>query len=427
MRALLVEPSKLYQDMVGGVFAKHDIEVSCFTAGKAAIAALAVEQFDLICTAMYLPDMQALEFCLRLRGVEATRFKPILMLTSEENKEELNRAMLAGVTEIFSKNQLDHLSIFIGEFVQRSFRKNEQHGHILYIEDSPSVAEATKAQLISLGYKVDLFSSGEPAFEMFIKGRYDLVLTDIVLDGQMTGFTLIREIRKLPGRFGEVPILAISTFDDPQRKIEILNAGASDFLLKPPLEQELAVRVANLIINRQLLDKVQRQQEQLHELAMRDELTTLYNRHYLMEVSPKVFRQAYRQKFPVCMLVIDIDHFKKINDSHGHRVGDLVLTQVGKLLRHNCREEDLAARFGGEEFVLLLPYCNLADAQSKAEAIRREIEELKPNAIVVTASIGIATQPLDKPYSFELLFEAADKAVYRAKALGRNRVEVTAD
>jgi two-component system, cell cycle response regulator len=424
MKAILIEPSKLYREMVGHILAEHDFEVAAFDAGGPAIAAIAQDKFDIVCTSLYLPDMQGQEFCMRLRAEESTRLKPILMLTTEDNLTQIQSAMMAGATEIFAKNKLNHLSVFLEEFCKRNKRKKKQHGHILYIEDNMVVAAATRAQLMQIGYKVDLCRSAEAAFEMFLKGKYDLVITDIILEGRMTGFSLVRELRKLPDRYGEVPILAVSSFSDPQRKIEILNAGASDYLTKPTLDEELAVRVANLITNRQLLDKVQRQQQQLHELAMRDQLTTLYNRHYLMDIGPKALRQASRQKYALCMMIVDLDHFKVINDTHGHTTGDFVLSRVAKLLRRNSREEDIAARFGGEEFVVLLPYCNETDAIRKAEVIRREIEQMKPNDILVTASFGIAPLPTGNHTSFEMLFEAADQAVYRAKENGRNRIEV---
>jgi two-component system, cell cycle response regulator len=132
--------------------------------------------------------------------------------------------------------------------------------------------------------------------------------------------------------------------------------------------------------------------------------------------------EAGRHKFPLSLLVLDVDHFKKINDGLGHATGDVVLKAIGNLMRQSCRVEDVAACFGGEEFVMLLGHCSSVDAQAKAETLRLKLEQLRPQEIPVTVSIGVATLSLDLPCAFEQLFNAADNAVYQAKQQGRNRV-----
>lgn len=424
MKAIVIEPSRLYRQMLSQIFQENEIVVQCFEKAKTALAALDKDTIDIICIARQLPDMDSLVLCNQLRGSDNTRLKPILMITSEAAPSSIQEILQAGVTEVFRRTELNQLAVYIAEYAQQDWRKKRRHGHILYVEESESLALLTATFLRSLGYKVEHCRNGETALELFMQSKFDLVLTDLMLENKLTGLMLIRELRKLPDRFGEVPVLALSSFDDPRRKVDLLHAGASDYLAKPALDEELAVRVGNLITNRQLLDKVKRQQEQLHELAMRDQLTGLYNRHYLMDSGPKILRQASRQKFPVCMVIVDLDYFKNINDTHGHTMGDLVLSRVAKLLRRCCRDEDLAARFGGEEFVLLLPYCGEADALQKAELLRREIENLNHDGIQVTASFGVTPVPAGVVCAFETVFELADKAVYSAKENGRNRIEV---
>jgi two-component system, cell cycle response regulator len=424
MKAIVVEPSRLYRQMLSQIFTENEITVQCFEKAKTALAMLEKEGADIICTAMQLPDMDGLALCSQLRAADAIRLKPILLIASEETTRPMHQMLQAGVTEVFQRTELNQLAVYLSDYVQQHWRKKRRHGHILYVEESDALALLTGEFLRSLGYKVEHGRTAEAALEIFTQAKFDLVLTDSMLEGKLTGIMLIRELRKLPGRFGEVPVLAMSGFDDPRRKVDLLHAGASDYLAKPALEEELAVRVGNLVSNRQLLDKVRRQQAQLHELAMRDQLTGLYNRHYLMDSGPKILRQANRQKYPVSMIIVDIDHFKQINDTHGHTIGDLVISRVAKLLRRFSREEDLAARFGGEEFVLLLPYCGDTDAMVKAEILRREIELLNHDGIHLTASFGVTPIPAGQASAFESVFEQADKAVYLAKQNGRNRIEM---
>jgi two-component system cell cycle response regulator len=191
---------------------------------------------------------------------------------------------------------------------------------------------------------------------------------------------------------------------------------------KPVIPEGLEARVRNLILNKKLLDTLESKQAYLENLALTDQLTGLKNRHYLFEVGEMKLRESARHKFPLCALVFDVDHFKKINDEHGHQVGDQVLAEMGDFLNERCRQEDLITRTGGEEFVMLLSYCNLKDAVQKAEFIREKVEDLRPADIRVTISIGVCSYDPDAHTNLEALISAADTAAYQAKSAGRNQV-----
>ncbi|HFE39072.1 MAG TPA: GGDEF domain-containing protein, partial [Gammaproteobacteria bacterium] len=147
-----------------------------------------------------------------------------------------------------------------------------------------------------------------------------------------------------------------------------------------------------------------------------------YNRHYLMDIAPQKISEAFRHKIPLSMVLMDVDKFKSINDTYGHDTGDIVLTSIGKLLVECCRTEDIVARFGGEEFVIILMHCDKENAIKKMDLLRQQLSELKPADLPVTASFGVTTLEFEKQNGFAELFSAADKAVYRAKDEGRNRV-----
>lgn len=166
---------------------------------------------------------------------------------------------------------------------------------------------------------------------------------------------------------------------------------------------------------------LKRHKDKFEGMAMHDQLTGLYNRHYLQEVAVHKLAEALRHNYSLCLLVLDLDHFKKINDTHGHIVGDFVLQEVSMLLENFSRGEDIVARIGGEEFVMLLDHCNIAEANGKAHVIKEKVSQLNPRGIPITVSIGLAGLN-ESGEVFPKLLERADKAVYIAKSQGRNCV-----
>ncbi len=191
-------------------------------------------------------------------------------------------------------------------------------------------------------------------------------------------------------------------------------------MVKPIVREELEVRMRNLVTMKQLFDRLHDQHQATRDLSLRDPLTSLHNRYYLMEQVPVMIEQAKNSGKPLSMLVIDVDHFKKVNDTHGHSTGDAVLVGIAETLRSLIRNNMLLVRYGGEEFVMLFPGTNLLQASVGAEHIRSRIEALNPGGIPVTASFGAAEW---KPgESFDQLFRRADECVYKAKAAGRNQV-----
>ncbi|PCJ18667.1 MAG: diguanylate cyclase response regulator [Gammaproteobacteria bacterium] len=351
---------------------------------------------------------------------------PIVMLTSEQDKETLTQGMGAGITEILQKSNAHLLFEGISRFVKHIFNQETLTGHVLYIDDSESDITLIKDSLTELGLDVTHQRSAEDAF-LTLKDnslRFDLVLTDLVLQGCMTGIALLSQIREMQDERKRIPILIMTDNQDPARKIELLKLGANDYVSKPITPEELRARVKTLITNKQLFDQVKEQEQALRTMAETDQLTQLFNRHRLAEMAPIFMSQAKRQNYSLSTVVIDIDFFKAINDNHGHSMGDLVLADVAKVIKDNCRDEDFAARFGGEEFVLILPYCDQASAITKAEALRHKIEQLEPEGLKVTASFGVSSLQEGADINFDQLFSVADKAVYVSKENGRNQVNL---
>lgn len=421
MNALIIDSSQSYRQLLSKLFDSYEITSVVVGTIEDARPALEQHHFDMICIAMKLADGDGLGFCRHIRQQDSCKHTPIFMLTSSNESETNQLALSAGVTELFKKQDFSRFQLYLESLIERLSGQPSNSGHILYIEDSASIALLVSATLEKHGYHVDHYLTAELGIDAFNTNYYDLVLTDVVLT-DLSGLAVVRYVREsASSEKKSVPIIAISSFNDNARKLELFSAGINDYVAKPVMNEELLARIGNLIKSRQLLNSLNKKQEQLERLALTDQLTSLYNRHYLMDIVPKRIKQAQRQNYPLCLLVIDIDLFKNINDDHGHFVGDQVLQAVAKQLASGIRWEDIAARFGGEEFVILLDHCGHEDGVSIANNLRKSIEQLKPAGLLVTASFGVTTLE-SEDLDFSTLFSRADKAVYEAKESGRNCV-----
>jgi two-component system cell cycle response regulator len=421
MNVLIVEPSKSYAQLLQKMFEEHRFNASIASGESDAHQKLNAGDYQIVCLSMSLSEGDSLTLCQQIRSSGRSANTPILMLTSSTSAEAIEAAYAAGVTEVFKKQDFDSFELYLSGLSERLSSSTQSSGSILYLEDSPIVALTTTAMLEDAGFRVDHFTSLEPTIEAFSSHYYDLLITDVVLKGDQSGLAMVRAVREHTSKEKQqIPILALSIYEDDARKLELFRAGINDYVSKKVIPEEFLTRVRLLIANRQLLMKLHSKQQQLEQMAMTDQLTRLYNRHYLMDIVPKKISQALRQQYPISMLVIDIDKFKTINDSYGHDIGDKVLVAVAEVIASQSRLEDVVARLGGEEFVTVLGHCSLDDAIAKAEQIRALIEAKNPEKIAVTASFGVST--LKEGDDFSTLFARGDEAVYNAKETGRNKV-----
>src|SRR6201994_2541046 len=258
---------------------------------------------------------------------------------------------------------------------------------LLLVEDEPTQRLLMSRMLRGVGYSVDVAENGEDALQMIKTGKYQLVLTDWEMPG-MDGVTLCRLVRE--ANLPSVYMLLLTSHRAVQHAVEGLRAGANDFIRKPADETEL---VARLDAGRRMVLLEQSLREantQIERLSVTDPLLGIFNRRYLHERLPQEAARSRRYGEPLSLVMADLDHFKKINDTYGHQAGDLVLQHAVKLARSALRVSDWIARYGGEEFVIVLPETPLLGAHAVAERMRRmcadtpvEIPEAK---LVVTAS-----------------------------------------
>ena len=292
--------------------------------------------------------------------------------------------------------------------------------NIILLEDDSNVSLLLTLHLRRARYAVRAAGSIADARILFNDGPWDIAILDRVLpDGD--GLDLCPELRAAsPHSY----ILLLTGVDSAEAKLEGFARGADDYVTKPFQIEELIARIRAGIrivgLQKALIDTNLR----LEELSLTDSLTSLRNRRAFDERLVDAFEQARRYDRPLSLVLVDIDHFKAVNDADGHDVGDAVLREVAHRLADSTRQTDFAARVGGEEFGILLPETPLFEAMQFAEKIRAAIASAPIAHRRMTVSLGIANVPHSRVEDATELFRAADKALYRAKSNGRNRAEM---
>jgi diguanylate cyclase (GGDEF)-like protein len=301
---------------------------------------------------------------------------------------------------------------------------------LLLIDDSEAQSSRIKASLEKLGYAVECAKSGIEGLRLARASRPDLMLLDVVME-DIDGFAVCRWL-KMNAETRDIPIIMLTVRTALADRVEGLNIGADDYLAKPFQDEELEARIFAALrvkaAHSELRERNQQLESMLHHvesLAVTDPLTGLFNRRRFADVLKREFAVTRRYKNTLSCLLIDIDHFKRINDQFGHDAGDQVLKEIGARIASTLREVDVAARYGGEEFAILLPHTGKNEAMIVAERIlclvRDKSFEFGTERVTITASIGVGGN-IDVPTAHaEDLVKVADLALYEAKRGGRDR------
>lgn len=430
-RILVVDGSEVARTLIARVVDEempHTRITHCGT-GREALDHMQGERFDLITTALMLPDMDGLDLSRRVRTDRVHRYTPVIVVSGDADERLLREGFAAGVTDYFDKS-LGYRAFagFLKDFTRRN---SGLVGRVLYVEDSPTVAAQTTRLMERHGLQVIPVASAEQALELLQSamaenpgsgGSMDIVVTDFYLKGRLTGGDLLHAIRaKLRLSQQEMPVLVITSVEPGDaRQAEVFHAGANDFVSKPIIEEVLLARIRSLLLIKQQFNALKSQTEEMHQLAITDSLTGVRNKRYLLDHGEQFL--ADRRNQPISAMLIDIDHFKKLNDSYGHITGDRILEALGGLLLAQLREDTLVVRFGGEEFAILLPRCTLQEAENRAESLRAQVEAMRPAGHAITISIGLASTSTRPDLDLTQLLTQADRALYAAKARGRNQV-----
>jgi diguanylate cyclase (GGDEF)-like protein len=272
---------------------------------------------------------------------------------------------------------------------------------------------AVKARLVAAGFEFHSAYSGEEGLALAATLLPDVILLDVEMP-KPNGFEVCRRLKDNP-MLSNIPVIFLTGVTTVEEKVKGLNLGAIDYVTKPFDAAELQARIINSLRNKELLDL-------LSKKAMIDGLTGLWNRRYLDQRLAEELAFAKRHKNPMACVMADIDHFKSINDTHGHGFGDLVLKGIANILQQLCRDEDICCRYGGEEFAILVRNTDGVRAKLLAERLRKVVETtpFKSGLLstVVTCSFGVA----DLGTGSDDILKNADKALYVSKEGGRNRV-----
>ena len=337
-----------------------------------------------------------------------------IVLTGIFSEELRERMISRNVVDYIVKESVNDID-YIVNLINRI--QLNQTIKLLVVDDSATARETIKQHLISHKFQVLIASNGEEAIKVMEKNPdVKLVITDFDMP-KMDGFELVSEIRKSNSK-EDVVIIGLSGHGSSAMSAKFLKKGANDFLYKPFSKEELFWRINQNIELMELFRK-------LKESSNRDYLTKLYNRRYFFETGAKTHENALRGNLKLSIAMIDLDHFKNINDTLGHDAGDEALKCAARLLEENLRKADMVARFGGEEFCAMAVGLDASDSAQLFERVRQAMEEkeidYEGKTFHVTASIGVTTQ-LEQ--SLESMISTADAMLYKAKKGGRNRVVI---
>ena len=295
---------------------------------------------------------------------------------------------------------------------------------ILIIEDELIFRRMVKKYLLEAGYEIVEAEDGLSAWELFQKEPFQLVITDWMMPG-LDGPELVHKIRT-SGQKSYTYIIMLTAMDDKDNIVLGLESGADEYLTKPFNSRELIARVASGMRILRLEEELMQARIQMEALAMHDGLTGLLNRRAIEEYAEAEFNMAGRKKQAMSVILLDIDHFKNVIDRFGHKFGDVVLRQVAQTLKEDLRNYDRVGRWGGEEFLLILPGTELKDAVTVAERLRSKtaaVQTSLENGETFSIHISLGTACTTGQFqSLAKLIDAADQALYQAKQSGRNRV-----
>lgn len=300
-----------------------------------------------------------------------------------------------------------------------AIQSNEAPPRVLVVDDSPDVHRLIKARLRQEEIEIVSANSGREGLEAAVQRRPDLILLDVEMP-DLDGFEVLRALKNSSATV-HIPVIIVSGLQSAQDKVTAFDLGAVDYITKPFDLMELRVRVRSAL-------RLQRLLQMLSDRARVDGLTGLWNRALFDHRLNEELARCERHRRPLSLAMIDVDHFKSVNDTFGHPAGDAVLAGLGKLLLREARQSDVACRYGGEEFALIMPDTTPEDACVLCERVRLALSALNwprhPDRRI-TASFGVSGVRTALASNRDLLIEEADKALYRAKHGGRNRIVST--
>ena len=419
--------------------------------GAEAIEIAMREQPDIILLDVMMPGMDGFEACRRLKAAPETMHIPIVMVTALDQQADRIAGLEAGADDFLTKpvedvalfarvRSLSRLKMMTDELRARyatgkglgvvdNIELNTQVNQcrIFIIDDNEDQVERIRVAIEPGGHVLEHESDGDKALERARSEEVDLFIVNLSLE-ESDPLRLCSSIRSME-ETRLTPILAVVRQGDTRKLVRALEIGVNDYLTRPVDRNELTARVTTQLRRKSYVDQLRSSFQASLEMAVTDQLTGLYNRRYLASHMSAMFDRAHWSGRPLSVMILDIDHFKQVNDNHGHDVGDRVIQQFAGRISNAVRGIDLACRYGGEEFLIAMPDTEMSFATVVAERLRQEIasdkfvSEETGKELEITVSIGLAsTENGPEEDSPQKLIKRADDALYVAKTGGRNRV-----
>lgn len=450
-RVLVVDDVLPNVKLLAAKLTREYFDVLTAYSGPEALDVIQKEAPDIVLLDVMMPGMDGFEVCEKIRANPATMHIPVVMVTALSDTSDRVRGLEAGADDFLTKpvndvalfarvRSLVRLKMMMDEWRLRESTSDQlgvieragaimseafDHAHVLVLEDSLLDLEKITETLKRDQDSVAPTKTCARAVERALGEEFDLVIISLTLLDE-DGLRLCSQLRSNE-RTRQVPILLMADDGDLSRVAKGLELGANDYLMKPLDRNELLARVRTQVRRRRYQDRLRANYEQSLSMALTDSLTGVFNRRYVSAHLPRLLERAVDSNKPVSVLMFDIDHFKVVNDTYGHDVGDEVLKEVANRASRNLRTFDLVARMGGEEFLVILPDTDGDAAALVAERLRERIGD-QPfkvshpvGALPVTVSIGF-TNGGGAGDTAESLIKRADDALYQAKRAGRNRV-----
>ncbi len=449
-RVLVVDDIPANVKLLEARLSAEYFDVVTAMSGKEALEICERAECDLVLLDAMMPDMDGFEVCRRLKTNPATHHIPVVMVTALDQPSDRVRGLEAGADDFLTKpipelaliarvRSLARLKMVTDELRMRVLTSREigielpereavadtgRQGRVLIVDDRPASYERVAA-ILAKEHDVEIEADPNQAVFHATDGNYDLLIVSLGMEN-FDALRLCSQVRSLD-RTRNLPILAITEPDNDTRMLRGLEIGVNDYLIRPIDKNELLARARSQVRKRRYTERLRDNVQMSIEMAITDALTGLFNRRYMESHLATLIEQASSRGKPLAALVIDIDYFKAINDSHGHDAGDDVLRDFALRIKRSIRGIDLACRYGGEEFVIVMPETDMAVAAMVAERLRRRIAadpfviQDGTRHIPVTISIGLAGLRGADDTAAALL-KRADQALYRAKRDGRNRV-----
>jgi two-component system cell cycle response regulator len=453
-RILIVDDTVLNTKLLAAKLA-HDYYVTEIAAnGVEALAKVAEFQPDLILLDVMMPEMDGFETCTRLKANPATSHIPVVMITALSDVADRVRGLAAGADDFLGKpindialmariRSLLRFKVLMDEWRLRESAAQAltpliptapfdpfdvKDSRILIVDDNPADSAFILGALEPLSAHIAQATSIGEAEAMVATGNYDLVFSSLDLEHE-DGLVICPRLRSNPVS-RQTPILLLANPEDMPRVARGLDLGANDYLMRPFDMQELFARTRTQLRHKRHYDRLRTGFEHNIKMALVDPLTGAFNRRYLDTYFPQFVQQSAEKKRSLSVQMLDIDHFKSVNDRFGHAIGDVVLREVAQRLSNGIRPSDFFVRMGGEEFAIIMPETHLPNAFNIAERLRKSIcntpitlpDGLEP--LPITISIGIADTHPDIEKEPAKVFERADAALYKAKNGGRNKAVV---